>query len=45
MKNGLCPKALLNNDGKDPIHFNEKGYKLLAQRIYKKFQELGYIVR
>jgi len=35
---GAVPPSLLN----DAVHFNAKGYKVLAQLIAKRFKELGY---
>lgn len=38
MQLGKVPDVLLS----DGIHFNQEGYKLIAQKVYEQMQELGY---
>lgn len=38
MANGLAPYSLLS----DKVHFNEAGYKVLGELIYKRMEQLGY---
>lgn len=39
---GKVPPSLLNNSPTDDTHLNDVGYRLFAQRVYEKMQELGY---
>lgn len=42
-KKGIIPTALkYNNDPTDSLHFNEYGYKMLAQILYDRGVALGY---
>lgn len=40
---GEIPPSLLNNYPADTLHFNDKGYNVIANQLYQKLISLGYV--
>ena len=42
IEDGYIPRSLKKNNVLTDLHFNEKGYELLAKLVQEKLNELGF---